>query len=248
MTTDRALWVTWCDVPEAGRDDYLAWLHGSYIPAVLKRPGYLWAAHYASVKKNNMTTMRREKGILNTADASVPPGEDFMLFFGAADTAVFGACSPAEINAALPEAERKMLARRSNERINILVEAARVEGPELPGYAAGMQLAPCIQMGQFNCTPGYEEEMMAWYARWRMPALSRTPGCIRTRKLASVAGWAKHAILYEFTSLAARNEHFTKHEDGHHDMIAWGDKMVAQLTHAPGSANLAQRIWPGLAV
>lgn len=247
MSQDRSLWVTWCDVAEADREKYLAWLHGSYIPAVLKRTGYLWAAHYASVKKNNMTTMRREKGLHNTKDETVPPGEDFLLFFGAEDSAVFGACSPVEINAALPEADRKMLALRSNERTNILVEAARVQGPEHAGYTAGMQLAPCIQMGQFNCTPAYEEEMMAWYARWRMPALSRLPGCIRTRKMASVAGWAKHAILYEFTSLAARNEHFTKHEDAHPDMIAWGDKMVAQLTHAPGSANLAQRIWPAVA-
>jgi hypothetical protein len=244
MSQDRSLWITWYDLPEAGRQEYLAWLHGSYIPAVMKRPGYLWAAHFASVKKKNMTTMRREKGLHNTKDDTVPPGEDFLLFFGATDSAVFGACSPTEINACLPQADRQMLAMRRSERINILVEAARVEGPALSGYTGGMQLAPCIQIGQFNCTPDHEEEMMAWYARWRMPALSRLPGCIRTRKMASVAGWAKHAILYEFASLEARNEHFTKHEDGHPDMIAWGDKMVAQLTHAPGSANLAQRLWP----
>ena len=77
-----------------------------------------------------------------------------------------------------------------------------------------------------------------------MPAMAKLKGCVRARKLASVAGWAKQSILYEFTSLAARNEYFTRHEDAHPDMIAWGDKMVAQLTHAPGSANLAQRIWP----
>ena len=53
-------------------------------------------------------------------------------------------------------------------------EAARVDGPELPRYTAGLQLAPCIQFGQFNCTPAYEEEMMAWYARWRMPAVAKT--------------------------------------------------------------------------
>lgn len=246
MSNDRALWVTWYDLPHEQREAHLAWLHGSYIPAVLKRPGYLWAAHYASVKKQNMTTMRREKGVLNTTDAKVPPGEDFLLFFGASDSAVFGQCSPAEINAALTDADRARLAQRRNTRVNIMVEAARVEGPALTAYAAGMQLAPCIQMGQFNCTPEYEEEMMAWYARWRMPALSRLPGCLRVRKLASVAGWAKHAILYEFTSLEARNQHFTRHEDGRPDMIAWGDKMVAQLTHAPGSANLATRIWPAV--
>jgi hypothetical protein len=243
---DRALWVTWYDLPEESREAHLAWLHASYIPSVLKRPGYLWAAHYGSVKKKNMTTMRREKGLHNIQDDAVPPGEDFLLFFGATDTAVFGACSPAEINAALPEADRARIAQRQNTRVNLMTEAARVEGPEAAGYTQGMQLAPCIQMGQFNCTPQYEEEMMTWYARWRMPAMMRLPGCIRTRKMASVAGWAKHAILYEFTSLEARNTYFTKHEDAHPDMIAWGDKMVAQLTHAPGSANLAVRIWPAI--
>lgn len=246
MSLDRALWVTWYDLPEEKRAVHLAWLHDTYIPSVLKRPGYLWAAHYASVKKQNMTTMRREKGLHNIQGGVVPPGEDFLLFFGASDTAVFGACSPAEIDAALPEADRARIAERQNARMNIMTEAARVEGPEAAKFTQGMQLAPCIQMGQFNCTPQYEEEMMTWYARWRMPAMTRLPGCIRTRKLASVAGWAKHAILYEFTSLDARNEYFTKHEDAHPDMIAWGDKMVAQLTHAPGSANLAVRLCPAV--
>lgn len=244
---DRAIWAAWYDVAPVDRERYLAWLHGTYIPGVLKHPGYLWAAHYATLKKEAQpNAMHREKTLTNVRDTQVPTGEDYILIFGAADTAVFGACPPSEINATLPASGKAMLALRKNERINIMTEAARVDGPELASYPAGMQLAPCIQMGQFNCTPEYEEEMMTWYARWRMPAVSRTPGSVRTRKLSSVAGWARHAILYEFTSLAARNEHFTRHEDGHPDMIAWGDRMVAQLTHAPGSSNLAVRVWPPL--
>jgi len=46
--SDRGLWVTWYDLPDNGRDPYLSWLHESYLPAQLKRPGYLWAAHYAT--------------------------------------------------------------------------------------------------------------------------------------------------------------------------------------------------------
>ncbi len=45
---DRALWITWYDLPDAGRDAYLSWLQGSYIPKLLEKPGILWAAHYAS--------------------------------------------------------------------------------------------------------------------------------------------------------------------------------------------------------
>ena len=46
---DRGLWATWYDLPEAGRSEHLAWVHETYIPALLKRPGYLWAAHYANM-------------------------------------------------------------------------------------------------------------------------------------------------------------------------------------------------------
>ena len=99
-------------------------------------------------------------------------------------------------------------------------------------------------MGQFNCTPAYEEEMMAWYARWRMPALSRLPGCIRTRKMASVAGWAKHACFYEFTSLAARNEHFVHYETSRPDMEAWSKEVVRRLVHATPLPIVAQRLYP----
>jgi hypothetical protein len=35
---------------------------------------------------------------------------------------------------------------------------------------------------------------------------------IGTRKLVSVSGWAKHGVLYEFTSLAARAKNFRAHE------------------------------------
>ncbi len=34
---DSGLWITWYDLPDQGRDDYLSWLHQTYIPAMLKR-------------------------------------------------------------------------------------------------------------------------------------------------------------------------------------------------------------------
>ena len=109
-----------------------------------------------------------------------------------------------------------------------------------------MALAPCIQLGSFNCAYYDEEEMLAWYAQWRMPAMARLPGCIRTRKLASVSGWAKHGILYEFASVAARNKHFIGHESSNPQMQAWTGRVVSNLVHAPGSPCLAHRIWPPL--
>jgi hypothetical protein len=242
---DRAVWITWYDLPEAGRADYLEWLHGSYIPSVLAHEGVLWGAHYASVDRGAMSTMRKKgKELKNTADPTLPTGDRYLLLFGARDAAAFGDPTPDALNASLPDAERRLLAQRSGERVNVMVETARVEGPECAGYGDGMAPTPCIQLGNFTCDWRNEQEMLGWYTQWRMQAMKTLPGCVRTRKFASVAGWAKHAILYEFTSLDMRNAHFTKHEDGHPEMVAWGNRVVSTLTHAPGSANLATRLWP----
>lgn len=243
---NHGLMISWYDLPDDGREAYLAWLHETYIPDVLQRPGYRWAAHYASVKKAAAATIRRGNAPVHKDAAAVPAGDRYILIFGAEHVNVFGQPTVAALHAQLPEPGRAMLALRSGERVNIMVEAARVDGPELKAYRGGANLAPCIQLGSFNCAWQDEQEILAWYAQWRMPAMSTLPGIIRTRRLASVAGWAKHAILYEWVSVEARNQKYLTHEDAHPDMKAWSDRMVAKLVHAPGSANLASRIWPPL--
>ena len=241
---DRGLWITWYDVATDARPDYLNWVHTIYLPALLKRSGYLWAAHYQTVER--MQTLRRENATEHPAVAGVPRGRQFLLLVGAVDANVFGQLTPHALHAALPEADRRMLALRGNERINVMTEVGRVNGPEAKGYADGVKGTPCIQLGSFNCAVEDEEEMLAWYAQSRMPAMAVLPGCVRTRKLASVAGWAKHAIFYEYTSLEARNKNYMALEDGKPEMKAWSDRMVSKLIHAPGSANLATRIWPAV--
>jgi hypothetical protein len=241
---DRALWITWYDLPESGRDEYLAWAHGTYIPALLERKGFLYAAHYASVPAAEMPTTRKPGALRHTQDAAVPTGDRYILFFGAEHANVFGDPSPTDLHASLPEAMRTMLAKRIGVRENVMVEAARVSGPEEKRDESGMKLTPCIQIGSFTCAWEHEEEVLAWYTQWRMRAMESLPGVVRTRRLASVCGWAKHAILYEFVSLAARNQYFTQHEAKHPEMKAWSDRVVPHLVHAPKSANLANRIWP----
>jgi hypothetical protein len=244
---DRALWISWYDLLAEGRDAYLAWVHGTYIPALLKRPGFMWAAHYASVERGSMRTLRREGATYGTEVAGVPTGDRYILIFAAEHSNVFGNPVPSALHAELDDADRKLLALRVRERVNVMVEAARIDGPELAGYKDGIAPAPCMQLGSFNCVPEHEEEMLAWYAQSRMPAMEKLPGCIRTRKLASVSGWAKHAILYEYVSLEARNKNYLMLEQANPAAKAWADKMVPYLIHAPGSANLATRIWPPLA-
>jgi len=162
VAMDRGLWITWYDLPDYGRDAYLSWLHETYMPAFLKRPGFLWAAHYASVQKEK-TTRSRPAAVKHTDESAVPTGDRYILMFGAEHTNVLGNPVPSALNAGLPDADRKMLAMRIGERVNIMAEAARVDGPEARGYRAGMAPAPCIQLGSFNCAWKDEEEMLAWY-------------------------------------------------------------------------------------
>ncbi len=245
---DKGLWISWYNLPENGRENYLSWVHGIYIPMLLKRPGFLWAAHYASVDKSKIIASRVAHPLHNTNDPSVPGGDRYILLFGAQHAHVFGDPVPSALHAGLTHENRSMLAMRIDERVNVMTEAARVEGPEANEYKHGMTLAPCIQLGSFNCGWRDEEEMLTWYAQWRMPEMSKLRGCIRTRRLASVAGWAKHAILYEFVSADIRNQYFPPHEDPHPDMKAWSTRLVGKLTHAPGSPNLANRIWPAVSI
>jgi len=235
--------MTLYDLPLEGRDAYFAWLHERHIPELLKRPGFLWAAHYASVDK---ATIPKAKDKIRTDDASVPASDRYILLVGAEDAKVFLNPVPSALRAELSDESRKMLAMRIGERENIMAEFARVEGPAMKEYQDGMALAPCVQIGSYDCRWQHEEDMLAWYTQWRLPAMGRLPGCVRTRKLVSLAGWGKHAVLYEFASVEIRNEYFPKHEDGRPEIKAWSHRMVANLIHAPTSPYLARRIWPAV--
>ena len=244
---DRALRASWYDLPAERVDEYLAWLHGAYLPALLKRAGCLWAAHYAAVEKKQRPANARESTLKKCDDPSVPTGRQYILITGAADANAFGGPDWRKLDAALPDSDRQMLGLRRGEYVNVMVEAARVEGPAAKTYRDGMAPPPCIQFGNFNIDWRDEPDVLAWYANWRMPAVRGLPGVVRTRRLCSIAGWAKHGVFYEFTSLAMRNAHFLPHEDARPEIKAYSDVMVRKLTHAPASSTLATRLWPPVA-
>jgi hypothetical protein len=154
---------------------------------------------------------------------------------------VFGNPTPSAINAALPEAGRKMIAMRVGERVNITTETGRCEGRA--ASKEGIGAAPCIQIGSFNCPVEYEEEMHAGYVASRMPAHCATSSCVRTRKLNSVAGWAKHVILYEYTSLDGFNRDYEA-ANSKSPLGVGGHSIVPYLVHAPSGPNSALRLWP----
>jgi hypothetical protein len=237
---DRGVWVTWYDLPEQGRDAYFSWLHDAYLPDLLKRPRYLWAAHYASQEREGGSNSSQ---IHHVEDPNVPTGYHYILLIGAEDADVFGNPVPSALHASLPERDRKMLAMRMGERINIMAEAGRCEGGTAKAYKEGLTGAPCIQIGSFNCPVEYEEEMHAGYVQQRLPAMCETASCIRTRKLNSVVGWAKHAILYEFTSLEGYKRDYPAALKKS-PLGSGGHSVVPMLIHAPGGPNSALRIWP----
>ena len=242
---DRGLWITWYDLPDEGREAYLRWLHETYIPAVLERPGFLWAAHYASLKKETVRGMRKTVRKHNISLSGVPTGDQYILMFGAEHAHVFGNPVPSALNAGLPETGRKMLAMRSGERVNIMLEQARTHGPDAGTLDASMALSPCIQLGSFNPgpAPGDEENLVGWFAQCRLPLMTKMPGSVRTRKLVSACGWAKHGILYEFVSVAARNEISLTFEEEHYpEQARWSDRIVRTVLHTPGSPSVAHRI------
>jgi len=236
---DRALWATWYDLPESGREDYLGWLHGTYLPNLLKRPGYLWAAHYATRGSGGSAQIH------HVDDPKVPGGFRYILLIGVRDALVFGNPVPSAIHASLPEQGRKMLAMRTGERVNLMSEAGRCEGGASNRYREGLTGAPFIQIGSFNCPVEYEEEMHAGYVQQRLPAMCETASCIRTRKLNSVAGWAKHAILYEFASQEGFDRDYEA-ANAKSPLGTNGHSVVPMLIHAPGGPNSALRIWPPL--
>lgn len=235
---DRALWITWYDLPESGRDEYLAWLHGQYIPRTLERPGFLWAAHYASDEKpirNSRKTPRR-----HPEPGTVPGGHKFILIFGSDEAHALARPMPREYHATLSAADQKMVATRAGEATSIMVEEVRIEGADAARADLGAALSPAIQLGSYRHDD--EEQLLAWYAQWRLPSMRDMPGCVRVRKLVGVCGWARHAILHEFTSTEARNANFVDREKANPAMHAWSERVTDMVTHYPGSPNVARRL------
>jgi hypothetical protein len=238
---DRGLWITWYDLPAEGRDAYFSWLHGTYLPDLLQRPGYLWAGHYESQDlEGGADNSKRYKHI---DDPSVGKGYHYMLLIAATDANVFGDPVPSVLNAALPEEGKKMLGLRRGERMNIFTETGRREGRAGAAYKEGVTGTPCIQVGSFDCPTELEEEMHAGYVLERLPKMCATPSCVRVRKLNSVAGWAKHGILYEFASKEGFDRDYAP-AVANSPLGLNGHSVVPNLVHSPNGPNSAIRLWP----
>ena len=245
---DRSLLISWYDVDANHRDEYLQWLHGSFLHKLMRRDSVLWAAHY-EVRKYEIPSRVRP-----TRDPAVPRGNDFVLMLGAESSHVFA--KPLDfflnkdancVEPDLTAEDRRMLALRKEVRTSIMTEEARVSGPSIAMRPDGGAPAPCIQLGSFcGNDMAAEEELLGWYARWRMPALSKLPGCVALRKMVSVAGWAHHGVMYEFESFDVRAAAMKEMAGLYPEMIEWTERCVPLLTHAHGSPHIGVRLWPAV--
>ena len=241
---DQGIWATWYDLADETRASYLDWAHRVYLPYLQQRPGHVWVAHYQYVGGGPQMKRVKETAVGHT-DEEVGHGTQFLLLVGAPSAHTFF-YKPSITEMELPAGFAQMLAQRQGVRTAVFTEEARVTGPSYGKRAPGSTPGPAIQMGSFRLRTVEDEfEIGRWYAQFRMPFMAQMPGCIATRKLVGVAGWAKHAVLYEFESMEMRLKHFEEpHEALALDPKHWSSRVVKNTVHAPGSPTIATRTWP----
>jgi hypothetical protein len=241
---DHGIWATWYDLADGDRERFLDWLHGDYLPELKTRSGYAWVAHYENTRGGPQ--MRQIGTIIERPDEDIGSGTQFLMLVGAPSPHTFLDPSVLALQQTAPREVRDMLALRQGVRQAIFMEETRVSGPESAQRPAGTAPGPAIQMGSFRTrTVADDFDLGCWYAQYRLPYMAQLPGSIATRKLVSVAGWAKHAILYEFTSLEARLKNFEEPHESHAlDPQEWTGRVVRYTIHTPGSPVVGRRLWP----
>lgn len=243
---DRAIWATWYDLEPARREDFLAWLHGDYLPFLQTRPGFLWVAHYVDQGGGAPVTESGET-FLNHVREGMGTGTQFVVMVGASSTDVFLDPPVGEIEREADAESGGMLALRQGVRSVILLEEKRVYGPAHPAAGYGLVPGPCIMFGTFRMpTPEQEFELGSWYLKDRLPYMEQTPGCIRVRKLVGVAGWAKFGAFYEFETLEDRTRWKQNNAKRVLDPKHWSHRMVGSTRHVPGSPTIGVRTWPAV--
>ena len=172
-------------------------------------------------------------------------GSQFLALVGAATPHVFFKPTAAQKAEGATSEYKEMSGRRIGARLCIFSEVVRIDGPEAGERVAGTTPGPAIQMGSFR-TKTLEDEfdVSGWYTNYRLPAIAKMPGAIGARRLACIYGWPKHGVLYEYTSLDARLQHFQVHESLGETEGQWTNRVITYTIHAPGSPSVARRLWP----
>jgi len=243
---DRGIWAIWYEVAEENRSEYLDWFHRVHIPEKLARPGHLWAAHY-ELGHGGSRFQKVVNGLVHTGTGALGRGRGYLALFGALTAHTFLNPSPAQLAERQSLETRRMIGLRREVYPCIFSEETRIDGPAVSTRGPGITPGPAVQMGNFNVdSHEVEEDVEAWYAQHRLPFMGTMPGCIGARKLLAASGWGKHSILYEFTSLKAREDGFVPHEELAHQPGSWTARVLPRLVHAPCSPSVGRRIWPAV--
>jgi hypothetical protein len=240
---DTGIWATWYNLADDTRESYIEWAHGTYLPFLKQLPGYAWVAHYRH-EGGGPQMKRVGETVVGHTDEDISAGYQYVMLVGAPSAHTF--FHPALSEITLPGSFRNKLAMRQGVRTAIFTEEARVSGPAAARANPGSTPGPYIQMGSFRMrSPELEFDLGRWYAQFRLPYMAQMPGCLRTRKLMCVAGWAKHAVLYEFESAEMRLKHFEEpHESLSLDKTHWSSQITGNTVHTPGSPTIGPRIFP----
>ncbi len=245
---DRGIIAVWYDLPEAGRDEYLSWLHEKHLPEILaNREELLWAAHFEN-EGGGERFHEVVKDMMRSGEGEVGTGRDFLLLIGAESPHTFFNPNIPQIMERHSGETKEMTGRRAGLNICVFSEEARVEGPDAAARPPGTAPGPYIQMGNFNvAAPDDGHVLGAWYAQERLPFMAKMPGSIGARKLIAAAGWGRHSILYEFVSPKAREDRFLADEEKGFDESSLTGQIHKFVIHAPCSPFVGPRLWPAAA-
>ena len=239
-----AIWASWFDLEPDTADDTLGWLMSEHLPWLAATGPYRWVALYHNAGYG--PALKDYHAIAGHAEAEegLGTGSQYVTMVGAGSSHDFYA--PLCLTRDLPAGHAARLAARKGLREAILVEEARAPGRAAAQRRADGVPAPAIQFGSFR-VDGLEAEadINCWYAQQRFRVMEAMPGCLITRKFLVSTGWARHAILYEFESLAARTQRFEEPEESKiNDPAEWTGRIVRTTRHTPGSPVVGERLWP----
>ena len=241
-----AIWASWFDLDPATEAQTLDWMCGHWLPWLAGTAPYRWAALYRNTGPG--PALKDYHDIAGHADPEegLGTGSQYVTLVGAETSHAFYA--PLCLTRDLPDGFAEALTARIGLREAILVEEARAPGTARALARPDGVPAPAIQFGSYRLNSiEAEADINCWYAQQRFRVMEAMPGCLMTRKFLVSTGWARHAILYEFTSLEARTRRFEEPvESKITDPAEWTGRIVRTTRHTPGSPVVGDRIWPPL--
>ena len=204
----NSIWAIWYNLEDEDRSTFQNWLHQSYLPAIASNSHFDWIAHFQRIEAPPQSARKADGSfVIGHTKDEIGQGQEYILIIGASSSTPF--LDPlflSEENQSVP-GTKEFLALRRGVRHVMFMEQQCVDGAAPEAAAHPPYPGPVIQFGSYRLqSVDNEFEVATWYELCRLKFMALAPQCVRTRTYAGVAGWAKHGVLYEFTSIAARNE------------------------------------------